>query len=247
MMTDGMKSCWTSLLHMGVLVLAVLIPSQGYGQTKSLTIGYPAEKNDFHDAAAEVIRVAYERLGVTVNYKAYPAERSLFMANEGQSDGELVRIAGLTAKYPNLIQIPFSHAAVEQMAFSVNEDLKISGWNSLAPFKITFDRGFKVAERNTMGMNVHPVSSHEAAFLMVKNGRMDVAIANRFTGARILQNPEFKAVIMIEPPLQVSPLYHYLNVRHKHLIQPVMRVLEEMNRSGEIDAIKTRYNVNAGR
>lgn len=234
-----------ALLRLSLLVFAFFLPGSGEAQTTSLTIGYPAEKNDFHDAAAEIIRVAYEKLGVTVTYKRYPAERSLRMANQGKSDGELVRIAGLTAKYPNLLQIPFSHAEIEQMAFSENRDLKVSGWQSLAPYKLVFDRGFKVAERNTKGMNTHQVTSHEAAFLMVKSGRMEVAIANRFTGTRILQNPNFKTIKMIEPPLQSSTLYHYVNARHKDLIGPVVNVLEMMKKSGEIDAIKARFNVNA--
>ncbi len=243
MIISRLKPHGTSLLCLAVFVLAILLPCQANAQTTSLVIGYPAEKNDFHDAAAEIIRVAYEKLGVTVKYKAFPAERSLIMSNNGQSDGELVRIAGLTVKYPNLIQIPFSHAVVEQMAFSINDGLEVFGWKSLSPFKITFDRGFKVAERNTVGMDVYPVSSHETAFRMVKNGRMDVAIANRFTGTRVLLKSEFDTVTMIEPPLQVSPLYHYLNERHKYLVKPVTEILEKMSRAGEIDAIKTRYNV----
>ena len=73
---------WASLGCKGMCVLAFSIPSPGYGQSNSLTMGYPAEKNDFHDAAAEIIRVAFRRLGVTVKYKAFPAERSLLMSNK---------------------------------------------------------------------------------------------------------------------------------------------------------------------
>ena len=227
--------------------LAVLISSQGYSQTKQLTFGYPAEKNDFHDAAAEIIRTAYERLGVSVTYKTFPAERSLVMSDKGISDGELVRIAGLSAKYPNLIQVPFSHSTVEQMAFALkSKALKISGWKSLAPYKIAYDRGFKVVERNTVGMSSFAVSSHDAAFRMVKLGRVDVVIANRFTGARILQNPTYQNIVMVEPPLQASRLFHYLNARHDHLVQPVAKSLEKMSRDGAIDAIKRKYNVDAG-
>ncbi len=243
-MLNCLKSHRILLLNLVAILFAICLPGLGYAQEKVLTIGYPAEKNDFHDAAAGIIRAAYDKLGVSVKYKTFPAERSLIMSNDGKSDGELVRISGLSKKYPNLIQIPFSHAVVEQMAFSVQAGLKITGWDSLASLKIAFDRGFKVAERNTKGMNAHSVSSHEAAFRMVKIGRMDVAVANRFTGARILRKPEFKTVLMIEPPLQASQLYHYLHVRHEHLIEPLVKILNEMSTSGEIGMIKKRFNLN---
>lgn len=226
-----------------LVLLVTLFPDQGNGQSKTLTIGYPSEKNDFHDAIAETIATAYQRLGIKVLYKAFPAERSLVMSNQGMSDGELARIAGLQTKYPNLVQVPFNHATVEQMAYSTKKDILVSGWKSLAPYKIAFDKGFKVAERNTVGMNVHLVSSHAAAFRMVKNGRMDVAIANRFTGNRILRDPKFGSIIMLEPPLQASKLYHYIHVSRAHLVDRVVEVLNQMKDNGDIDAIRARFNL----
>ena len=99
----------------------------------------------------------------------------------------MVRIEGIDKKYTNLILISVSHVQAEQMAFGKSGGIKINGWESLRPHKIVFHRGYKVAEQNTIGMNRFIVGTDRSAFMMVEKGRMDVAVANRFTGQKIIE------------------------------------------------------------
>lgn len=209
----------------------------------SLTIVYPNEQNAFHDAAADIVASAYRKLNIRIVYKTYPAERALSLSNKGIADGELVRIIGIDAKYPNLIRIPVSHVTAEQMVFAARPDIKVSGWPSLEPYRIVFHRGYKVAERNTIGMNRFIVSNDQAALKMVSKGRMDVAIANRFSGLDTIKELKLDSVRIVTPPVQTDPLFHYLNVKHRTLVPRVTKILLGMKADGVFDEIMAKHQV----
>ena len=209
----------------------------------TLIIGFPKEQNVFHSAAAEILREAYGKLGIKVEFKTFPSARSLQLANDGVIDGELVRIAGIQAKYRNLIRIPVSHVQAEQMAFSRNPDIPIQGWTSLKPWRLVFHRGYVAAEENTHGMNVQLVNDDSQAFKMVEHGRADIAIANRFTGNKILKELGLSDIHMLIPPVEVDPLYHYLNKKHLNLVPKITAVLEKMRAKGRFAEIYRRYGV----
>lgn len=202
-----------------------------------LTIGYPMEVNAFHDAAAAILREAYAELGLEVRFQTFPSERSLLLSSNGLIDGELVRIAGIGSKYPGLIQVPVSHVRAEQTAFSLDPAIEIAGWESLRPHRIVFQRGYKAAELATRGMQVELVSLNSQGFAMLARGRADVMLANRFSGLQELQEMGANAIHILSPPVQVDPLYHYLNRKHRALVPKLVSVLERMREHGRLDTI----------
>jgi polar amino acid transport system substrate-binding protein len=225
------------------IIISLLFSDSVSADLQTLTIAYPPEKNTFHDAAAAIIREAYQKLGIAIVFKTLPGERSLQLSNEGIIDGELVRIAGIDKVYTNLIRIPVSHVTAEQMAFSRDATIVIEGWQSLAPYKFAFHRGYKVAEKNTEHMKRYLTRTDEAAFRMVASGRMDLALANRFTGEKIIHDLNLANVVMLRPPVEVDPLFHYLNKKHAELVPKITAALRSMEADGEIDAIRQRYGV----
>ena len=233
----------TAILGVACCLAAVLVRSAPAAETATLTIVYPQEKNAFHDAAAAIIRQAYERLGIGIVFKTFPAERALQMSNRGVADGELVRIEGIDASFPNLIRVQVSHVTAEQMAFGRDPAIVIEGWASLRPYKLVFHRGYKVAEANTAGMARHLASTDLAAFKMVEAGRRDLVLANRFTGAAVIEELGLRNVVMITPPVQVDPLFHYLHRKHADLVPKITAVLRAMADDGEMDAIRQRFDV----
>ncbi len=239
----GRRTALAAMSRAVTIVIALLFSNSVSADPQTLTIVYPPEKNAFHDAAAAIILEAYKRLNIEIVFKTLPAERALQSSNSGAVDGELVRIAGIDERYPNLIRIPVSHVTAEQMAFGRDATIVIDGWQSLAPYKFAFHRGYKVAEKNTEGMNRHLTSTDEAAFRMVAAGRMDLALANRFTGEKIIDDLRLDNVVMIRPPVQVDPLFHYLHKMHARLVPQITAVLSRMEADGEIDAIRSGYGV----
>jgi len=225
------------------IVITLLFSNSVSADPQTLMIAYPPEKNVFHEAAAAIIREAYKSLGVKIVFKVLPGERSLQLSNNGVIDGELVRIAGIDKVYTNLIRIPVSHVTAEQMAFGHHATIIIDGWQSLSPYKLAFHRGYKVAEKNTEHMNRYLTRTDEAAFRMVASGRMDLALANRFTGAKIIHDLKLTNVVMLRPPVEVDPLFHYLHKKHAGLVPQIAAVLRRMEADGEIEAIRRRYGV----
>lgn len=226
-----------------VILLSLLLATSASAGGKQLTFSHSENKDPFHAAAAEIIRQAYANLGINVVFKIFPSERALQMSNNGHSDGELVRIEGIGAKYPNLIRIPVSYVTAEQMAFARDPSIKIDGWNSLKPYRIVFHRGYKVAEKNTIGMDRYLIGTAEKGFVMVEKGRKDVAIANRFTGEGILKNQEFKNMVMLTPPVQRDPLFHYIHSRHRDLVDDITGILKMMESRGEFAKILKQFGV----
>jgi polar amino acid transport system substrate-binding protein len=212
-------------------------------QADSLTIVYPPEKNAFHDAAAAIIREAYKKIGTEVVFKTYPAERALQISNSGDADGELVRIDNISTTYTNLIKIPVSHVVAEQMAFAKGSIIEINGWESLRPYKIVFHKGYKAAELGTKGMDVLLVGHDKQAFLMVDKGRRDVVVANRFTGLLVIKEMNLNEIVMLTPPVQVDPLFHYLHKKHKALVPQITAMLRKMKHEGKFQEIYKQFQV----
>jgi len=221
-----------------ILLIMILLPAPLAAAERTLILVYPNEINALHNAAAEIVRRAYANIGVVVDFKTFPAERALQLSNKGRADGELVRIEGIEKSYPNLIRVPVSHVTANQMAFARDSGLRLAGWDSLRAYRIVFHRGYKVAERNTEGMNRHLSKDVKTALTMVDRGRMDIAIANQFSGRKVIGETGLRNVHMIAPPLQSDPLFHYLHRKHADLVAPVTAELERMRAAGEFDAIK---------
>ena len=152
-------------------------------------------------------------------------------------------ICGSDAKYTNLIRIPVSHVTAEKIAFGRDPSLKIDGWQSLKPYRIAFHRGYEVAENHTVGMDRHLTGDDENAFTMVENGRMDIASANRFFSTKIIEDHGLQNAVMLVPPVQWDPLYHYVHTKHRDLLGDVTRVLKVRKKIGEFVRILEQFGV----
>ncbi|MCP4688479.1 MAG: hypothetical protein GY859_10530, partial [Desulfobacterales bacterium] len=54
----------------------------------------------------EVLREAYQRIGIRAETKWLPGARALRMANDGEVDGAQLRVAGIRKKFTNLLMVP---------------------------------------------------------------------------------------------------------------------------------------------
>ncbi len=55
---------------------------------------------------AEIIKVAYSRIGISVETFELPGSRALKESSEGRADGEIHRIFEVGEAYPTLIRVP---------------------------------------------------------------------------------------------------------------------------------------------
>ncbi len=90
----------------------------------------------------DILREAYKRIGYNLQVKKYPASRAIYYSSQGAVDGELSRIAGLSKKYPELIQIKVPTLTSTIHAFSLMEDLDAPTYESIIDYSIGIQVGY---------------------------------------------------------------------------------------------------------
>jgi len=188
--------------------------------------------------AERILREAYKRIGRELMVKAMPGERSLLSANNGDTDGELYRRAGIERAYPNLLMVPVALQQYEIVVFSKTHQLDVRGWESLRPYKLGFVKGVKIIEENTGGMQVESVATLQQAFSKLELGRTDLVLANRVSGLASLRQHRVVGVRVLMPPLAAFPVYHYLHKKHAALLPRLTAVMRELEQERYIQRVQ---------
>lgn len=177
-----------------------------------------------------ILKTAYQRLNIKIEFVYLPAERSLHAANECSIDGEGSRVAGLEQQYPNLIKIKIPIETISLSAYSKNKTINIQGWQSLKPYRIAYLRGVKVIQKNLIGFKTETVTNIKQAFMMLEHDRVDVVIAD---DNQHLAN-DYQDIKKLTPPIYIFPVFHYLNKKHHDLIPELEAVLYQIRKNGTI-------------
>ncbi len=213
----------------------MIIVSPAYAQ-ESLVFSRPDDP--VAQVSVKVLGEAYHRIGIQIQTISLPAERALLSSNNGDVDGEVNRIKGIENTYSNLLMVPVPVNVLEGVVFTENVAVPVTGWNSLKPYKIGIRRGTKFAEQGTKGMNVEPVTTNRQLFLKLVMGRNDVIVTSHVEGLEQIKQLQLKTIIVLEPPLVIVNLYHYLHKKHAALIPDITKALIKMEAEGRIKAIR---------
>ena len=215
-----------------LLTLSAACPAQALEQA---TLVFSRQAGTFDDAGENLLREAYKRLGISVKTTVLPGERGLILANHGQTDGELNRIAGLENDYHNLIMVPVPLSNIEAVALVRNVRFKVVGWESLKGRAIGIRLGSKFAEKGTKGMKVSAVPQYPALLKMLELGRVDVVVGARATFLAELQKMREEGgadmvagLTILEPPIDHIKTYHYLHIKHKALLPEITKALSDV-------------------
>jgi polar amino acid transport system substrate-binding protein len=187
--------------------------------------------------AEQILKEAYSGIETEIEFKMLPIERSLEMSNNGDTDGEFLRVSGIDKDFPNLIMIPVPIYRVDVVVYAKRVEFDVKGWQSLSPYTIGIVRGFKIFENNTKGMRIEKVNTVDQAFLKLDAGRTDVVVEIRNVQCR-LNELNVSGIKIIEPPIDQLLLYHYLHKRHKNLAVKLEKVLRRMEKEGQIKCIQ---------
>ncbi|GAB4356213.1 MAG: transporter substrate-binding domain-containing protein [Kiloniellaceae bacterium] len=188
------------------------------------------DKTGFEDRLFTEI---FRRLGIEVRIYDVPSERGLSLLNEGRDDGTLARNAGMAQRYPNLVQ--FSEKALdrEYLAYTKRADIEVTDWNSLAGFDVGIVNGWKILEENiTTAGSLIKVRDGAQLFRILDEGRIDLAVFNRWGGLYLLRELGLKGVRALEPPLARRKVFFYMNKRHAALAEQASEVLRQMKLDG---------------
>lgn len=186
-----------------------------------------------HDGYLDMIaNEAFRRVGYKLKLEKLPAERALMNANEGLIDGELIRITGLEALYPNLIRVPEKLTNWEFMAFSKNTSVP-STWESMRSRHVGHIRGWKIYEKNLAGAeHVIAVEDSTQLFNMLVLDRIEVALYEHWMGLALVKQQGLHNVHPISSPLVSCEMFIYLNKRHAPLVPKLAETLRALKREG---------------
>lgn len=180
---------------------------------------------------------AFRRAGVRLQLVRLPAERGLINANAGIEDGELSRIAGLEAEYPNLVRIPEKLIDLEFMAFSKNAALPAS-LEVLRMRSVGHIKGWKIYEKQFAGApNVVSADDPEQMFRQLQLDRIEVALYARWQGLSLIQRQGLKGVVALDPPLAKREMFIYLHKRHAALVPRIAEALRAIKAEGLYDRL----------
>lgn len=193
-----------------------------------------ADQRGFLDVVAGE---AFRRAGVRLKLVKLPAERALRNANAGIDDGDLSRITGLEAEYPNLVRVPEKLLDWEFAAFSRNPVLP-PRWDTLRGVPVGHIRGWKIYERELAGAP-HVVSAENPAqlFRQLQLGRTDVALYERWQGLDLLQREGIAGVNALAPTLARREMFIYLHKRHAALAPRIAQALRAIKAEGLYDRL----------
>lgn len=206
---------------------------------ETLVFGYGGQSLSHMSLA--VLKVAYGKLGISVQGKKLPSARSLAFASSGQVDGEVNRIKAIEADFPSLIRVPEVVNYLEGIAVSCNKPIDTTNPENISRYSIGIKIGNVYAEKLTRGMpRVTRLPSAPQLNEMLKAQRVDLIVIDRVWATMQRDNPGNDCFILNEPPLVTIPLYHYLHKKHAALAPQIASILKEMEESGESRAIRTR-------
>ncbi|EGB15217.1 hypothetical protein DND132_2011 [Pseudodesulfovibrio mercurii] len=190
-----------------------------------------------------ILTEAYARIGYEVELQSYPAQRALLMANDGLVDGEAGRVSVVEKGYRNLVRVP-TPLYVNRIAVLVGEAGMrpavdpARGWGQFAGCRTCIRNGFKFLESKVEGDGCHKVSSYEKMLELLRNGRVDVGLAEYFDIQPTLGAVGLKGVRILDAPMAANPMYHYLNKKHAALVPLIDAELRSMAEEGRMLAIE---------
>lgn len=209
------------------LLLAPLVAGgQEPAAEKPFVISFVRDSATLADTG--VVREAYARIGIEVQFEGFLAAEALEAASAGQVDAELQRIGGAQRRFPSLIPVPIPINDLQAAVFSSSYQFPIRGWHSLRPYRVGIVKGILFSERGTAGMDVRVAADYPQVLRWLARGTVDVAVVPRIDGLEALRLSGLTGIHELDGVLETMFLYHYVHERHRELVPRLQAVLKQM-------------------
>jgi len=190
---------------------------------------------------AEILKVAYGKIGISIKMVDMPGKRALTQSSQGKVDGEVHRIIEVEDAYPTLIRVPTPINYIEPSVFAKHYNFKITNCAALKKYNVGIVRGVKHAELCTKGMNnVHTFNFSTKMMELLDAKRIDIAITARINGLLLSKKMGMESIQPLSPPLSKKMVYHYVHEKHKSLVSKINKVFIEMKKSGELEMLRKK-------
>lgn len=199
------------------------------------------ENSAYSDIAEVVIKEAYQRIGLEVNIIRLPAKAAIMRASKGKSDAELFRVNNINQQFTQLIKLPVPINVVEATIASLSNEINVQTWNDLSQYDFSIRQGIKYSENATAHLERHVVKHNEQLFKMLQAKRVDLIVLSRLTGLLAQQDPQYKTFIIPSHSIETYNLFHYMHQNNVHLVEPLTKALEQLQKEGFIKAARQDY------
>ncbi|HFE37685.1 MAG TPA: transporter substrate-binding domain-containing protein [Gammaproteobacteria bacterium] len=238
-------STFSATISIFLFFFAFLVTCPSFSQeTIVLTAaGSTAITNDEQTGFADlVVGEAFKRIGYQLETIHLPAERALINANRGIDDGDLIRIAGLQKKYPNLVQVPEAVMVIDMVLFSKNfPTFQVNGWESVASHSLAIISGWKIMEKNfaRLGGKVKIIKTDtaEQSFTLLAKDRVDFMAYSNWSGLGYLKAHNITDITLLKPPLASPKFYVYLHKKHNKIVPQLAEALRQIKADGSFERI----------
>ncbi len=224
----------------GALSLCVLpgLAPPARAQADTLTISSNNTPLD-RQALVRLSQEALRRLGLGFRLVNQPSERSLQAADQGEVDGEGLRVAGLEAQYPQLVRVPEAYVGISFVAFAHGAGVTLDrGWDSVRQHRVAFISGWKLFEAHAGDARaVHKVERAEQLFEMLAHGHVDLALYTRADGVALVRRLGLDRIAPLAPALKDVDMFLYLHRRHAALAPRLAQTLRDMKSDGSYNRI----------
>ncbi|WP_163132364.1 ABC transporter substrate-binding protein [Agarivorans sp. Alg241-V36] len=224
------------------LLVALLFcwPIYAKPQSDVSTLYFTNLPNNFTASiGAEVVKVAYQKLGIQVEFVDMPTKRALVQSNEGKVDGEIHRIWSIADSYPNLIRVPTPINYIDQVVFGSIQNAEIKQCADLAPYSVGIVRGVKHAEECTRDLPLQRVFNTDVRMMALLSAqKIDFAVSSWVNGMWLRKSMNIDNVHVVGPPISRQLLYHYVHKKHADLVDKIDAVFQEMQESGELELVR---------
>jgi polar amino acid transport system substrate-binding protein len=193
-----------------------------------------------------VVIEAFRRIGYAACIEQQTCERSLRNANQGITDGDLLRIpSAVASSAPHLLAVPEVLYAVPMTAFSRDPALSVKQLDDLAPWRVGYIVGWKILEERVRARTVLGARGPEELFTLLAQDKADLVIYERITGEQTIRNLGLRGIRTLEPPLLLTPQHLMLHRRHQALIEPLAAALRAIKADGSYPALFKQHGVGA--
>lgn len=223
--------------------LILLLATSAGAQRIALSTGEDQSNNRSAYLNA-LVRECFDRMGLDLDIQFVPHKRALEVARLGQTDGTFIRSELIATSCPELIMVPVPLITSRVTVFSTDPAFleRISGWESLKPYRVAFIYGWQWVDRYLPTCKeVHRIKKKNSLLHFLKKDRADVAIYEETLGREEIKTQGLDDIQILPTPLSVTRMYLYMNRSHADMVQEITKTLQAMECDGTYRAFHTEH------
>lgn len=224
------------------LFLLVLLLCPAYAEAFTVGINDTEENGGESPEVRNMLREAFDRLGMEVEFVSLPLSRSLLDLSQGDVDGVAAHFMAEVEEFDNLVVAPQPMARINYSVFSNAGSGPVHSWDDLQGKTVGIVRGDlpPLVEALKRGIRVYELNNGGTGFRMVQAGRLDAIIYEKQYGTLHIRERCLDDITASSLNL-AGYTYFVLSEKHSPLAIPLARAFQAMLRDGSYKRLMGKF------